>query len=310
MNDGTHFSTPHVTVRIGESSSRHEPIKRPRPAVASLLIGLKAHLGLLALAGSVVTCLIFLFFGDGSWMFALTEASGIGFAPDPAYWTANAGTSTVDALACSALAETVFLPFIALGVCGRFCGAVYTTGARSVSRARGTSPRRLAAGDLLAVSLPVQVLYSATVLMTATTLCLQAGQANLLGTVLASLAPRLLLALVVNESFIACVLTLYRLIPNRAAAFRDHGRRLHRLLRGSALVSRGHTADTRWALDACKQHDCSARAHTAGRRLLGSHGVRRACPLRARAAITDLTSQETALLTREGKEEEVETAHV
>lgn len=219
MNDGTHFSTPHVTVRIGESSSRHEPIKRPRPAVASLLIGLKAHLGLLALAGSVVTCLIFLFFGDGSWMFALTEASGIGFAPDPAYWTANAGTSTVDALACSALAETVFLPFIALGVCGRFCGAVYTTGARSVSRARGTSPRRLAAGDLLAVSLPVQVLYSATVLMTATTLCLQAGQANLLGTVLASLAPRLLLALVVNESFIACVLTLYRLIPNRAAAF-------------------------------------------------------------------------------------------
>ena len=55
--------------------------------------------------------------------------------------------------------------------------------------------------------------------MTATALCLQAGQANLLGTVLASLAPRLLLALVVNESFIACVLTLYRLIPNRAAAF-------------------------------------------------------------------------------------------
>lgn len=219
MNDGTHFSTPHVTVRIGESSSGHEPIKRPRPAAASLLIGLKAHLGLLALAGSVVTCLIFLFFGDGSWMFALTEASGIGFAPDPTYWTANAGTSTVDALACSALAETVFLPFIALGACGRFCGAVYTTGARSVSRARGTSPRRLAAGDLLAVSLPVQVLYSATVLMTATTLCLQAGQANLLGTVLASLAPRLLLALVVNESFIACVLTLYRLIPNRAAAF-------------------------------------------------------------------------------------------
>lgn len=219
MNDGTHFSTSHVTVRNGGPASGYAPAKRPRPAVASLLTGVKAHPGLLALAGSVVTCLVYLFFGDGSWMFALTEASGIGFAPDPAYWAANAGASTVEALTCSALAGTVFLPFIALGVCGRFCGAVYTTGARAVSRARGTSPWRLTAGDLLAVSLPVQVLYGATVLITATALCLQAGQADLIGAVLASLAPRLLLALVVNESFIACALALYRLIPNRAAAF-------------------------------------------------------------------------------------------
>lgn len=219
MNDGTHFSTPHATVRIGESSSGHEPIKHPCPAVASLLIGAKAHLGLLALAGSAITCLIYLFFDDGSWMFALTETSGIGFAPDPAYWTANTGASAVEALTCSALAGTVFLPFIALGVCGRFCTAVYTTDARSASRARGTSPWRLAAGDLLAVSLPVQALYGATVLMAATALCLQAGQADLIGAVLASLTPRLLLVLVVNESFIACALALYRLIPNRAAAF-------------------------------------------------------------------------------------------
>lgn len=219
MNDGTHFSTPHATVRNGGPASGYAPAKRPRPAVASLLTGVKAHLGLLALAGSVVTCLVYLFFGDGSWMFALTEASGIGFAPDPAYWTANAGASTVEALTCSAFAGTVFLPFIALGVCGHFCGAVYSTDARSVSQARGTSPWLLAADDLLAASFPVQVLYGATVLITATALCLQVGQVNLLGTVLASLAPRLLLILVVNESFIACALALYRLIPNRAAAF-------------------------------------------------------------------------------------------
>ena len=115
MNDGTHFSTPHATVRNGGPASGYAPEKRPRPAVASLLTGVKAHLGLLALAGSVVTCLVYLFFGDGSWMFALTEASGIGFAPDPAYWTANAGASTIEALTCSAFAGAVFLPFIALG---------------------------------------------------------------------------------------------------------------------------------------------------------------------------------------------------
>ena len=195
------------------------PAQRSRVAAASLLVGMRAHLGLLALAGTAIACLVFLFAGSGSWMFALTEDSGIGFAPDPAYWAANAGVSAVEAITCSALAATVFLPFVTLAVCGRLCGALYATDARAVSRARGTSPWRLAAGDLLAVSLPVQALYGATVVSIAITLCLQAGQADLLGTVLASLAPRLALALAVNESFIACALALYRLIPNRAAAF-------------------------------------------------------------------------------------------
>ena len=77
----------------------------------------------------------------------------------------------------------------------------------------------LAGGDLLAASLPVQALYAASVVAIAIALCLRAGQANLLGAVLMSLAPRLALALAVNESFIACALALYRLIPNRAAAF-------------------------------------------------------------------------------------------
>lgn len=152
-------------------------------------------------------------------MFALTEDSGIGFAPDPAYWTMNAEATAVEALTCSALAGTAFLPFTTLAVCGRLCGALYATDARAVSRARGTSPWRLAVGDLLTASLPVQALYAATVVAIAIALSLRAGQANLLGAVLASLAPRLALALAVNESFIACALALYRLIPNRAAAF-------------------------------------------------------------------------------------------
>lgn len=199
--------------------SQRAPSQRPRVAAASLLVGARAHLGLLTLVGATITCLVFLFAGSGSWMFALTEDSGIGFAPDPAYWAANAGASAVEATTCSALAGTVFLPFITLAACGRFCGALYATDARAVSRARGTSPWRLAAGDLLAASLPVQVLYAATVISIAITLCLRAGQADLLGSVLASLAPRLTLALIVNESYIVCALALYRLIPNRAAAF-------------------------------------------------------------------------------------------
>lgn len=81
------------------------------------------------------------------------------------------------------------------------------------------SPWRLAVGDLLTASLPVQALYAATVVAIAIALSLRAGQADLLGAVLASLAPRLALALAVNESFIACALALYRLIPNRAAVF-------------------------------------------------------------------------------------------
>lgn len=197
---------------------RRVPAQRFRVAAASLLVGVRAHLGLLALAGTAIACLVFLFAGSGSWMFALTEDSGIGFAPDPAYWTTNAEATAVEALTCSALAGTVFLPFTTLAVCGRLCGALYATDARAVSRARGTSPWRLAVGDLLAASLPVQALYAATVVATAIALSPQAGQSNLLGAVLASLAPRLALVLTVNESFVACALALYRLIPNRAAA--------------------------------------------------------------------------------------------
>ena len=198
---------------------RRAPAQSFRVTAASLLVGVRAHLGLLAFAGTAIASLVFLFAGDGSWMFALTEDSGIGFAPDPAYWAANAGTSAVEAIVCSALAGTVFLPFTTLAACGRLCGALYATDARAVSRARGTSPWRLAGGDLLAASLPVQALYAASVVAIAIALSLQAGQTGLLGTVLVSLAPRLALALAVNESFIACALALYRLIPNRAAAF-------------------------------------------------------------------------------------------
>lgn len=198
---------------------RRAPSQRPRVAAASLLVGVHARLGLMALAGTAIACLVFLLAGSGSWMFALTENSGIGFAPDPVYWAANAGASAVEAITCSSLAVTVFLPFVTLAVCGRLCGALYATDARAVSRAHGTSPWRLAAGDLLAVSLPVQALYGATVVSIAITLCLRADQAHLLGAVLASLTPRLALALIVNESCITCALALYRLIPNRAAAF-------------------------------------------------------------------------------------------
>ena len=69
---------------------RRAPAQHPRVTTASLLVGVRAHLGLLALAGTAITCLVFLFASSGSWMFALTEDSGIGFAPDPAYWTMNA----------------------------------------------------------------------------------------------------------------------------------------------------------------------------------------------------------------------------
>lgn len=91
----------------------------------SLPVGVRAHLGLLALAGAAIACIVFLFAGSGSWMFALTEDSGIGFAPVPAYWTMNAEVTAVKALACSALAGTVLLPFTTLAVCGRLCGALY-----------------------------------------------------------------------------------------------------------------------------------------------------------------------------------------
>ena len=82
---------------------RRAPAQQPRVTAASLLVGVRAHLGLLALAGTAITCLVFLFAGSGSWMFALTEDSGIGFAPDPAYWTMNAEATAVEALTCLSL---------------------------------------------------------------------------------------------------------------------------------------------------------------------------------------------------------------
>lgn len=79
-----------------------------------------------------------------------------------------------------------------------------------------------------------------------------------------------------------CTVSAY---PQPRRRVRDHGRRLHRLLRGSALVSRGHSAGTRWALDACKQHNRAVRTHAANAWLLGNHRARRANPLRADAMI-------------------------
>ena len=119
---------------------RRVPAQRFRVAAASLLVGVRAHLGLLALAGTAIACLVFLFAGSGSWMFALTEDSGIGFAPDPAYWTTNAEATAVEALTCSALAGTVFLPFTTLAVCGRFAGHSMR---RTPERSRGRAAHRL-----------------------------------------------------------------------------------------------------------------------------------------------------------------------
>ncbi len=93
---------------------------------------------------------------------------------------------------------------------------------RTPERSRGRAAHRLGDWQWATFSphhFPYRPLYAATVVATAIALSPQAGQSNLLGAVLASLAPRLALVLTVNESFVACALALYRLIPNRAAAF-------------------------------------------------------------------------------------------
>lgn len=122
------------------AGARRAPAQSFRVTAASLLVGARAHLGLLAFAGTAIASLVFLFAGDGSWMFALTEDSGIGFAPDPAYWAANAGTSAVEAIVCSALAGTVFLPSPHWLYAGAFAGPSMQ---RTPERSRGRAEHHL-----------------------------------------------------------------------------------------------------------------------------------------------------------------------
>lgn len=205
----------------GRSSRGHAYVPRHgRIYAASLFLGQKIHLGLCALLGMAIICLTYLFAGEGAWMFVVTEqAVELGFTPDPSYLVANTGIPHAEALTCSALAGTVLLPFVSLAMCWRTSGALHGNGARTVSLARGGSAWWLALGDLLAISLPVQALFAITVLGIAGAQCFMAGHAELLGTVVAALVPRLLIILMVHESFIVCGLAAFRLIRNRVVAF-------------------------------------------------------------------------------------------
>lgn len=125
----------------GRSSRGHAHVPRHgRIYAESLFLGQKIHLGLCALLGMAIICLIYLFAGEGAWMFVVTEqAVELGFTPDPSYLVANTGMPHAEALTCSALAGTVLLPFVSLAMCGRTSGALHGNGARTVSLARGGS---------------------------------------------------------------------------------------------------------------------------------------------------------------------------
>ncbi|MDO4437736.1 MAG: hypothetical protein Q4B77_07315 [Coriobacteriaceae bacterium] len=179
----------------------------------------KSHLDLLALACTALSCLVYLVTGDGAWMFALTEHGGIGFAPDPTYWMETVGVPTSQALACAGLAGSVFLPFIALAMCGRLDGIAHATGARTVSRARGASLWRLGIIDLTCASIPTLALFALTTLGLTAVRCLQAGRLDIMPSVLALVVPRLAIILTVGASLVACALAVFRIVPNRPAAF-------------------------------------------------------------------------------------------
>ncbi|MDO4437699.1 MAG: hypothetical protein Q4B77_07120 [Coriobacteriaceae bacterium] len=179
----------------------------------------KSHLGLLALACTALSCLVYLAAGNGAWMFALTDHGGIGFAPDPAYWMDNVGVPANYAFACAGLAGTVLLPFAALAMCGRFDGIAHATGTQTASRARGISPWRLGLNDFTCVSIPTLALFTFATLGQTAVCCLQAGCLELMPSVLALVVPRLAIILVAGASLIACSLAVFRIVPNRPAAF-------------------------------------------------------------------------------------------
>lgn len=203
----------------GSRSAQGGGNPQPRTFAAAALLALRSRLWLVGCMGAAALCPLYLAAGDGAWMLVATNDAWIGFVPDPAYLASVTGAGNVDALACAALAGTVVLPFITFAACGRFCSTVYATGARRASRARGVSSGRMAASDLAAVSLPVQLPFAGATIALATALCATTSNGDLLGSVLAAIIPRLALILVLNESLIACALALYRLIPNRAVAF-------------------------------------------------------------------------------------------
>ena len=81
--------------------------------------------------------------------------------------------------------------------------------------------------------------------------------------------------------------------PQPRCGVRSHGGRLHRRLRGAALVPNDDIADSRRIMDTYKQHDRAAHARAAGARLFGNHRPRRSCPLFAHTAVVSVSRQNT-----------------
>lgn len=195
-------------------TSSQTPRKSHHAATAALVFK-GANLGLFSIVCLVALVLFQTFKGEGAWMFVNLDTVWRGFVPDPSYITAETKTELNDAIAFSALAGTVILPFIDLIACILFSKAAYDDNQLILSIARGSSNWRAAFSSLAVISLPIHALFAISSLSMSLTLSQQYGlQPDSIAEVVRTLLPNLTLVSAINQSFIVCCLAIDRITQN------------------------------------------------------------------------------------------------
>lgn len=189
--------------------------RKSHHVATAVLVFKGANLGLFSIACIVALVLFQTFKGEGAWMFVNLDTIWRGFVPDPSYITAETKTGLKDAIAFSALAGTVFLPFIDLIACILFSRAAYDDNQPILSAARGNSNWHAAFSGLAVISLPIHALFAISSLSMSLMLSKQYGlQPDDIAEIVKTLLPNLALVSVVNQSFIVCCLAFDRITQN------------------------------------------------------------------------------------------------
>ena len=151
---------------------------RTKPLTAQARVALASGAPLAVVAWVSAVAALYLFAGAGAWAAGFT-ASGevLGFLPDPAYAAGVSGCGAAEAIAVAALAHAAVLPVAAVAVAYLVLREGFSSGAATVSFARGARRGAWLARSAAIVSASVAVPFAAMSLVAACALGAASGAA-------------------------------------------------------------------------------------------------------------------------------------
>lgn len=176
---------------------------RRMPLIAQTRAALASGAPLAVIAWAAAVAALYLFAGAGAWAAGFT-ASGevLGFLPDPAYAAGVSGCGAAEAIAVAALAHAAVLPVAAVAVAYLVLREGFSSGAATVSFARGARRGVWLARSAAIISASVAVPFAAMSLVAACALGAASGAAP--AAVAEELLPRFAVAALVAAS-LACL---------------------------------------------------------------------------------------------------------